>query len=250
MYKAVVFDIGGVCVHSPLEGIRSFEAAKGIPQNYLNVAIQSRGEAGAFQQLERGKLSLSEFYPLFGQECSDQANVEHYNAYLRRKGLPDLVNFTPVQVDGKELFLRMMEEATKLDPIVVNAVRKLRESGKFKVAALTNNFQPEDAGDGGLAFGSPPSELVSLFHEYIESSLVGLRKPDPEFFRFACRKIGVEPRFAIMLDDIGPNLKAAADVGMTTIRVVVGKSKEAIRQLEALTGVVLLDPVDTSKYKL
>ncbi|TPX67188.1 hypothetical protein SpCBS45565_g03955 [Spizellomyces sp. 'palustris'] len=200
---------------------------------------QSRGEGGAFQKLERGELPLSAFYPIFGQECSDPGNKQAYVEYLKSKGKP-IPTIPDVTVDGKELFTFMMQEASKTDPIVVNAVRKLRESGRFKIAALTNNFQIQGAEDEAT-FGKPPLELVQLFHEYIESSVVGLRKPDPEIFRYACTKMGVEPKHAILLDDIGPNLKSAREVGLATIRVVVGNSVEAIKELESLTGISLLD---------
>ena len=48
-FKAVFFDMGGVCVHSPLEGIRSFERQKGMPENYLNVAMYVPSEVVGLQ---------------------------------------------------------------------------------------------------------------------------------------------------------------------------------------------------------
>ncbi|KAJ3163973.1 hypothetical protein HDU88_006142 [Geranomyces variabilis] len=240
MYKAVIFDIGGVCVHSPLQGIRKFEKATGLPENFLNVAIQARGENGAFQKLERGELSLSEFYPIFGKECSDLAVTgKAYNQWLKSKGKP-AVHIPPVPIDGKELFTAMMVEAMKPNDLVLDAVRKLKACGKFKVAALTNNFQFEDSSE----FGKPPAQVMELFgDDYIESSLVGLRKPDPRFFLHACDRLGVLPQDAIMVDDIGPNLKAAKELGFATVRVVVGKSREALQQLEKLVEIPLLDSI-------
>ncbi|KAI8816964.1 HAD-like protein [Fimicolochytrium jonesii] len=256
-FKAVFFDMGGVCVHSPLEGIRTFERQNGIPENYLNVAISVQGEHGAFQKLERGELKLSEFYPEFGRQCSDHAtNAKAYVEYLVKKGGERISEdqIPQITVDGKELFTFMMEEAQKPDLLVLNAVRKLKESKRFKIAALTNNFQSEetptaDPDSAGQAFGRPPAELVALFDEYIESSLVGMRKPDPEIFRYACDRMGVQPSEAIMLDDIGPNLKAAKDVGMTPIRVYVGRSKEAIEELEKLVGMSLLESREPSNSR-
>ncbi|KAJ3022624.1 hypothetical protein HKX48_005686 [Thoreauomyces humboldtii] len=137
-----------------------------------------------------------------------------------------------------------MEAASRPNEMVLTAVKKLRASGKFKVAALTNNFQFEDASSDSLQLGKVPPEIVELFDEYIESSLVGLRKPDPRFFEFACKKMNVTPDQAIMIDDIGPNLKAAKQLGMTTIRVVVGKAEEAIEQLEQLVQMPLRDRIE------
>ena len=38
-YKAVIFDIGGVCVASPFRGIAKYEREHGLPPNYINVAM-------------------------------------------------------------------------------------------------------------------------------------------------------------------------------------------------------------------
>jgi epoxide hydrolase-like predicted phosphatase len=115
----------------------------------------------------------------------------------------------------------MMSEAVNFDPIVLNAIRKLRASNKFKIAALTNNFQLpiQDQKEIEMLGGSPSIEFKKLFDEYIESSVVGLRKPDQKIFLYTCEKLGVKPNEAIFLDDIGTNLKVAKHLGMKTISI-------------------------------
>ena len=66
------------------------------------------------------------------------------------------------------------------------------------------------------------------FHHIIESSKVGLRKPDPRAYLLACETMGVEPPEVVFLDDLGVNLKPAAALGMTTIKVV--DPAEALRR--------------------
>jgi epoxide hydrolase-like predicted phosphatase len=102
----------------------------------------------------------------------------------------------------------MMAEAAKIDPIVFNAIKTLR-ANKFKIAALTNNFQLpiQDQEEIKLLGGSPPIELKKLFDEYIESSVIGLRKPDPKIFLYACEKLDVKANEVIFLDDIGMYVK-------------------------------------------
>ena len=102
-----------------------------------------------------------------------------------------------------------MSEATKFDPIVLNAIRKLRANNKFKIAALTNNFQLpiQDQKEIEVLGGSSSIEFKKLFDKYIESSVVGLRKPDPKIFLYTCKKLGVKPNEAIFLDDIGMYVK-------------------------------------------
>ncbi|GBC07006.1 hypothetical protein RclHR1_00720015 [Rhizophagus clarus] len=251
-YKAIIFDIGGVCVGSPFQGVAKYERLCNLPKNYINVAIEKSGECGAFQRLERGELSIPEFYKIFGSELSDPINKEYYLQYLRSRrnsnvpSLPDIIT-----IDGKELFRTMMSETAKIDPIVFNAIKKLRAK-KLKTAALTNNFQLpiQDQEEIEILGGSPPTDFKKLFDEYIESSVIGLRKPDPKIFLYACEKLGVKPNEVIFLDDIGMNLKAARDLGMKTIKVNLGKSVDAIKELENLIGIPLLENSKSNSAKL
>ncbi|KAJ3056768.1 hypothetical protein HK097_004340 [Rhizophlyctis rosea] len=220
MYKAVIFDVGGVCVHSPLEGIRAYEKRLNLPTDYLNLAIQSRAPNGAFQRLERGEISLIEFYPLFSEEMSDPANKDVYRRYAAARGF-DAQPIPDVTIDGKDLFRQMVEAAQRLDDVVVNAIRTLRATTSLTIAALTNNFQSSPASSTSSSSPTlsldPPPQLKNLFHHFIESSLVGLRKPDPAFFLHACKVCNVKPQDCVMLDDIPENVKAARAVGMTAI---------------------------------
>ncbi|KAI8367512.1 HAD-like domain-containing protein [Radiomyces spectabilis] len=239
-FKAVIFDIG-VCVGSPMRGIHRFEQENGLPRNYINVAIVQQGEHGAFQQLERGEIKLHDFYKAFGDQLSHPSNKAHYKAYLEKAGKPVPEHIPDVVVDGKELFRTMMIETSIIDQRVFKAIQRLKENKQLTIAALTNNFElPEHDLEETKALGnSVPESLRSQFDYFIESRLVGLRKPDPKFFSYACDLIGVAPNEAIFLDDIGMNLRAAKKLGMTTIQVKLGKSAEAIQQLEALVNMDL-----------
>ncbi|KAI8064234.1 HAD-like domain-containing protein [Gongronella butleri] len=240
--KAVVFDMGGVCVGSPMKGIHKYEVAHQLPRNYINVAIVGQGEEGAFQQLERGELTLDAFYTKFGEQLSHPRNKIAYQTYLRNTGRPAMDTIPDIQVDGKELFTTMMAEARVEDPYIIPAIKKLRASGRFTIAALTNNFPlSEDDVEAMEALGVDGSDkLRPLFDHYIESRVVGLRKPDPRIFELACKTIGVQPHEAIFLDDIGMNLSAAKKLGMHTIQVKIGNSQEAVQQLGRLVNMDLL----------
>ncbi|ORZ01356.1 HAD-like domain-containing protein [Syncephalastrum racemosum] len=240
--KAVIFDIGGVCVGSPMAGIHRYEKEKGLPRNYINVAIVRQGENGAFQKFERGQIKLHDFYRAFGEQLSHPSNKEGYKEYLRRTGKSVPEHIPEVTVDGKELFRIMMQETKRVDPHVLAAIEKIKASGRFTVAALTNNFEmPEDDLEEVEALGGQkPERLMLQFDHYIESRLVGLRKPDPKFYLHACKVIGIEPHEAVFLDDIGMNLRAAQKLGMKTIQVKMGRSEEAVEQLEKIVGLPLL----------
>src|SRR4029077_4560412 len=69
-YRAVLFDIGGVVVGSPLEAIARYEAAQGIAAGSINRIVIASGATGAWSRLERGELRLEEFYPAFDADCA------------------------------------------------------------------------------------------------------------------------------------------------------------------------------------
>ncbi|GAA5924422.1 HAD family hydrolase [Sporobolomyces koalae] len=266
--KAVIFDIGGVVVGSPVAAITRAEHAWKLPPHYLNALITAYGDQGAFQRLERGELAIEAFYREFGEQLSNvERGNQAYRQYCKRVGkeCPQLPQ--QLKVDGKQLWSLMMDPATEPDPLLVTTINRLRASGRFKIAALTNNFAPSSgvperyrsngkyrsvsteelraslraAAKDSDAKGAGDNLLKSLFDEYIESCVEGLRKPDPRFFQLALDKLGIKGEEAVFLDDIGHNLDAARKLGIRTIRCVHGRSQEAIKELEGVVGMSLLE---------
>ncbi|KAI6043081.1 HAD-like protein [Pisolithus marmoratus] len=269
--KAIMFDIGGVVLKSPFVAIAEYEREKNLPSNYLNVSIASRGPSGAWQRFERGEIPLHEFYIMFSKDLSDvESGNKWYRRYRLRKGLIDEVELPAyLDIDGRDLFGRMMRTGASYDAHIVMAIQKLQEAGKWRIIALTNNFGAHIIGTGPVANechhkdqhraqalsaarisdselrflgwqdGPVPARLRALFHNFFDSSEVGLRKPDPEFYLHACRESGIHPHEVIFLDDIGRNLKTARELGMVTIHVPIGGTREAVGQLEEMLGVQL-----------
>ncbi|GAA5821094.1 hypothetical protein JCM10212_001146 [Sporobolomyces blumeae] len=229
--KAVIFDIGGVVVGSPVAAISRAEREWGLPPHYLNGLITAYGDEGAFQRFERGQIEIDEFYRQFGTQLSDvERGNDAYRKYCHRVGqeCPPLPK--SLKVDGKDLWTRMMDPSLDPDPVVVTAINRLRASGKYKIAALTNNFAPSgdvpsryvsngtfrpvsprelaeslrrSARAHDEAKGSGDALLKSLFDEYVESCIEGVRKPDPRFYQIALDKLGIRGDEAVFLDDIG-----------------------------------------------
>ncbi|KAF9517905.1 hypothetical protein BS47DRAFT_1338754 [Hydnum rufescens UP504] len=252
--KAVIFDIGGVVLPSPIIAIRRYEKKFSLPQDYLNVQISSRGHDGAWQKFERGEIrNVYHFYEAFGRELSDteRGNI-WYTQYMKKRNIPlgSVALPTKLKVDGRELFGMMMRGNTQYDEVVVEAIHRIRASKKYLVIALTNNFfapyenilATPPSGDfnpeSELAFlgwaDSPlPQATRDLFDDFVDSSRVGMRKPEPGIYLLACQRNGLRPEETVMLDDIGLNLKAAQSLGMRTIHVPIGGSTLAIKQLRA-----------------
>ncbi|HET9091544.1 MAG TPA: HAD-IA family hydrolase [Acidimicrobiales bacterium] len=119
----------------------------------------------------------------------------------------------------------------EIRPAMVRAVERCKE--RYLLGLLTNNFLLEEAGRGD----GPVAEVLGLFDAVVESSRVGVRKPERRFFEIACEALGIEPHEAVFLDDLGVNLKPARAMGMRTIKVA-GES-EALAELEAVLGIPL-----------
>ena len=200
-YRAVIFDLGGVVFGSPLHAIRRYEQTNGIEENFVNRLVVSAGPGGSWQRMERGELVMGPgFFMAFDRDvaAADPAVAERFSA---------------------EEMMAAIAEESRPRPQMIEALRRLRAGG-YTVAALTNNWvseeerEPADAEEAAMR-----AEVRSLFDDYVESSVVGLRKPDPAIYRLACGRIEVQPEEAVFLDDIGSNLKAARALGMTTIKV-------------------------------
>ena len=199
-YRAVIFDLGGVVLDSPLHAIARYERELGIPTGFVNRVVIGAGSGGAWYRLERGELPMEEFFGAFEAECREEGHT----------------------LSAAEMMLRIGECGPR--PLMLEAIGRIRSRG-ITVAALTNNWAGEQ---------DRTRELRDHFDAVVESSVVGLRKPDPRIYLFACERLAVEPAEAVFLDDIGRNLKAARELGMATIKVE--QPEEALDALSDLLG--------------
>jgi putative hydrolase of the HAD superfamily len=203
-YRAVVFDLGGVVLDSPLHAIARYEREAGVPSGFVNRVVVATGAAGAWARLERGELRLEAFFAAFERECAAAGHALSARAMMER-----------------------IAASSAPRPEMLRAIRALRALG-VAVGALTNNWE----GDGTRREGH--EDLRALFDAFVESSAVGLRKPDPRIYELACEVLRVRPPEAVFLDDIGRNLKAARALGMATIKVE--EPRAALRELARVLG--------------
>ena len=78
---------------------------------------------------------------------------------------------------------------------------------------------------------------MARFDLIVESSRVGVRKPEPAFYELACEMLAIDPSACVFLDDLGINLKPARAMGMATIKV--GDPDVALTELGDLLGLEL-----------
>jgi putative hydrolase of the HAD superfamily len=210
--SAVLWDFGGVILTSPFEAFNRYEAEIGLPKDFIRSLNARNGDTNAWAKMERSEVSLATFVELFEAEAR-----EHGYA-----------------LDGWRILQALSGD---IRPQMVEALRRCRQS--FRVACITNNMK---SGEGPGMARSPEkakavAEVMTLFEHVVESSKLGVRKPDPRIYRHACDLLGVRPEDCIYLDDLGINLKPARALGMRTIKV--GDPDRAIDELQALTGIAL-----------
>lgn len=209
---AVLWDFGGVILSSPFDAFNRYEVEAGLPKDFLRGLNTRNPDTNAWAKMERSEVSLQGFVDLFEEE----ARLEGY------------------RVDGWKILQALSGD---IRPQMVEALRRCKAT--FRVACITNNMK---AGEGPGMARSPEkatavAEILSLFEHVVESSKVGLRKPDPRIYQHACELLGVPPDRCIYLDDLGINLKPARALGMRTIKV--GDPDVAIDELQAMVGIPL-----------
>jgi putative hydrolase of the HAD superfamily len=222
--RAVIFDYGGV-ISSPLfRGIGEFEAAEGYRKgsllqllfgetHYIGVhgrsvadevaasgtdeiaadpdSLEAEGEADdipAWHRLERGEIDMATYFGLI---------VDQAPSVLGRA----------IDMDAYGRFMR--SSAPGVHWQVVHRIRDLR--GRVRLGLLTNNVK-----EFGEHWRST-FPIDDLFEVIVDSSHVGMRKPDREIYLLTCSRLEVEPTEAVFVDDNIDNVEAARALGMETV---------------------------------
>ena len=211
-FKAILWDFGGVLTSSPFDAFSRYEAERGLPADFIRGVNARNHHENAWALFESSRCTLDEFDRLFLEESRALGHA------VPGRDVIDLL--------GGDLRPRMIE-----------ILKRLKQD--YRVACLTNNM---NLGKDRSMWGSPDraarvAEVMTIFHLVIESSLEGLRKPDPRIYQLACERIGVAPDEIVYLDDLGVNLKPAREMGMTTIKVT--SEAQAVADLSQILGMTL-----------
>jgi epoxide hydrolase-like predicted phosphatase len=132
--------------------------------------------------------------------------------------------------DGGELvadgLLTRMFAGFRLEPTMHDAVRRARAAG-IRTALLSNSWGNDYPRDG----------WDEMFDGVVISGEVGMRKPEPGIYRAAAQAIDLAPEECVMVDDLAPNVRGAAAVGMVGVHHV--DPEQTLHELEVLFGVAL-----------
>ena len=255
--------IDGSQVVSPFQGILNYEKSHGIPLGWINYATSKSAPNGAWQRLERGENPLdAQFFSAYKRDLESTSLWPDFLQQQKERGAPNLppgAPSSPPAIDAEELFWLMMSISRTPDPHMYPALRRLHESRQFVLGALSNTvIFPQ-----GHPYNSPLDQrrdVRACFDLFVSSAHVGLRKPDPQIYRLALDRLSeqvktkegplaatLKPEEVVFLDDIGENLKAAKAAGMKTVKVWLGRTEDAVKELEKITGMSLSENVSQAK---
>jgi putative hydrolase of the HAD superfamily len=200
--RAVLWDFGGVILSSPFEAFASYERQNGLPEGLLRRLNATNPDTNAWARLERSEVDLAGFAELYEAEAAAAGH----------------------RIDAGAVLALLSGE---LRPAMVQALRRISGEGLVQ-ACLTNNVAGMEGVRPELA------DVMDIFDAVLESSKLGVRKPDPRFYDLALEAVGVAPAEAVFLDDLGINLKPARALGIHTIKVV--SPDQALAELEEVLG--------------
>ena len=206
MFRAVLWDFGGVLTTSPFEEFNRYEEQHGIPKDFIRRVNAVNPNSNAWAQLESNSITPETFDRAFFEETRNAGHA----------------------IAGAEV-LGLLSGA--LRPRMVEVLRKCAEELGLKQGCITNNIR---TGQGpGMAStharAAQVDAVMSMFEVVVESSVEGIRKPDRRIYEIACQRLGISPSQAVYLDDLGINCKPARALGMHSIKVT--RQDQAIQDL-------------------
>ena len=207
--SAVLWDFGGVITTSPFEAFNRYERETGLPLNLIRTINANQPDENAWARFERSEIDTATF---------DQAFLAEAQA----------LGFS---VRGADILPLLSGD---LRPGVIAALKICKVH--YKVGCITNNVSTgSGAGMAGTREeAAQVAEVMGLFDHVIESSKIGLRKPDPRIYLAMCEALNVAPSACVYLDDLGVNCKPAAGLGMTAIKVT--SEAQALADLSKALG--------------
>jgi len=214
--RALFVDYGGVLTTSVTTSFAAFCLATGVRPETLKALL-----ADAYADGSSGLPSRPSLADLVVALETGAMSGEEFD----RKLAPVLSEGLETAIDHSGLTDRLFAEL-RPDEAMIDAVRAAHRAGA-KTGLISNTW-------GTQANSAAPDDL---FDVRILSGEVKLRKPQPEIYRLAADRLGVEPGASVFVDDLPANVEGARAIGMTG--VLHRDASITIPRLEELFGLSL-----------
>ena len=217
MISTVIFDFGGV-ISSPLfVDIGAFEEAEGYPKGSLlqllfgethYIGVEGRAVAAAIADDPDAAEAAGAVDDEPDWHLLEKGQIDVATYFTRLAERAPAILGTEIDMESYGRFWR--STAPGVHWMVVHKIRELKGRG-LRLGLLTNNVK--EFGDHWRTM----FPLEELFEEVVDSSHVGMRKPEREIYALTCSRMGVEPGEAVFIDDNLDNVEAARAYGMEAV---------------------------------
>jgi glucose-1-phosphatase len=153
-----------------------------------------------------------------------QGSLGHLRDYTAVEDYDELKNLTLSSDYGyltREEYIEQVGRLTHKSPAEIEAIMRATHIRNEALVDIVRTLRPQyrvamlsNVGRGLIDQLFTDAELNELFDTTILSSDVGMVKPDPEIFKYACNQLGLLPEECMMVDDIEENIDAAKMIGM------------------------------------
>ena len=202
--RGLLVDYGGVLTTSLEDTMTAWAQADGVDRAEFAAVLRrwlDRPGDNPVHDLETGRLSEADFEQRLAAELR------------RRDGAP---------VPAAGLVQRMLGGFRPVASMIA-VVSAARASG-IRTALVSNSW--------GLNY--PREGWDQLFDAVVISGEVGMRKPDPDIYTHTADLLGLRPQQCVFVDDLTPNVRGAAAVGMVGVHHT--DLETTVAELEALFG--------------
>jgi putative hydrolase of the HAD superfamily len=205
--EAVISDFGGVMTTPLSESFWKASEEAGVPVDALRRAmgvLAEREPEPPLFALERGQISEGVFLDKLADGLAE---------VLERR----------VSLDGYAH--RLMAAMQPNEPLLAY-YRALKRDRGIRIAVLTNNvreWQP---------LWREPLRIDELAELVVDSSFVGMRKPEPGIYELTLERLGLPPDACVFVDDLEINLPPARALGVHTVHF--RHTAQAVGEIDAL----------------
>jgi epoxide hydrolase-like predicted phosphatase len=205
-FDAILFDLSGVVITSAFAPFVSVLGDQLPYDEALELMMGSYHEDTdhPWHRVERGEIEMAEWFA-------------HVDGEVKARGLT---------ADWGAL--RTAFEQLAVHDVIVDRIRTLRAEG-YRVALVTNNVREGSESWRALL----DDDVDELFDAVVDSSSVGMRKPDPRIYLHALELLGsIDPGRAVFLDDHPGNIEGARRAGL--VGILVDDPAEAVAELDGI----------------
>jgi putative hydrolase of the HAD superfamily len=194
-YRGLVVDYGGVLTTSMSVSFGAFCVAAGVSPERLKDVL-----AAAYSVAEEAAVPANDLHDLVAGVETGRIHSEEFDRRLAAALSVGLDR----PLEPADLTARLFAEL-RPDERMRHAVRSARSQG-VRTALVSNTWGRR-----------PPPDVDGMFDAVVLSGREGLRKPEPEIYLLAARRLGIRPEDCVFVDDVQANVDGARAVGMTAV---------------------------------